>query len=151
MTKIIIAVWPLLVASVLSSCEKPGVRGEGTSAVIVGGEAATRWTGTCRYSVQTRWSTGLPHILRLDDEHSTSSIVISARRPWTSGRAEFPVGEDRAILGLALDGSTVDGGILGSIEIFRVGDSLFAVVEGQIAGRDTVPLEASCRVGPLTE
>jgi hypothetical protein len=143
-------IWLLVIGLSVSSCEKPGLRGDGTS-VVVAGEAAIRWEGTCEYSVSTRWATALPHVLRLQDESSRSAIVISRRSAWSAGRTEFPTGENRALLGLALDGATVDGGILGSLEISRSGDSLFAVVHGHIAGRDTVPLEASCRIGPLTE
>lgn len=132
----------------VAACEQPGVRGEGTATVVLAGDVVTEWTGTCRYSVQTRWATALPHILRLEDDSSQASLVISGRKAWSAGRMDLSEGVGRPILGIAMQGSTVEGRILGSVEISLAGDSTFAEARGRIAGRDTVPLEAWCRLGP---
>lgn len=132
-----------------ASCAEPGPRGDGISEVTVAGDNPIAWSGTCLYSVQTRWATRLPHILRLDDNLSDRALVISGSKKWTAGRLEFRSGGGPGILGLAFQGSVVEGSLLGSLEVLRAGDSTFFAARGFLAARDTAPLTAACRLGPL--
>ncbi len=125
-------------------CEKPGVRGTGIAAATVG--AGAEWTGPCEYSVETRWSSRLRHILRLRATEGSASIVLQSRRAWSQGRRDFSDEANRTLLGLVLDGATVEGGIIGSLIVREAPDSLIVDVSGRMAGRDTAPLVAQCRV-----
>jgi hypothetical protein len=137
-----------ILATVLTAaclgCDKPGTRGTGVATAAVG--ADVEWTGSCEYSVETRWSAQLRHILRLKATEGSASIVLQSRRAWSPGRRSLSAEANRTLLGLVLDGATVDGGILGSLSIAGTSDSLIVDVNGQMAGRDTVPLVAQCRV-----
>lgn len=125
-------------------CDKPGVRGTGVASATVG--AAEEWTGSCEYSVETRWSSQLRHILRLKANEGSASIVLQSRRAWSQGRRDFSAEANRTLLGLVLDGATVEGGIIGSLSVRKTSDSLIVDVSGQMAGRDTVPLVALCQI-----
>ena len=135
----------LAVFLLLAGCDRPGVRGTGVASATVG--AGAELTGSCEYSVETRWSSQLRHILRLKANEGSASIVLQSRRAWSQGRRDFSAEVNRTLLGLVLDGATVEGGILGSLRIEKTSDSLIVDVNGQVAGRDTVPLVARCRIG----
>lgn len=128
-------------------CDKPGVRGTGVASAAVG--AGVEWTGSCEYSVETRWSAQLRHILRLRATEGSASIVLQSRRAWSQGRRNFSEEANRTLLGLVLDEATVEGGIIGLLNVRKTSDSLIVDVSGQMAGRDTVPLVAQCRVALL--
>lgn len=53
--------------------------------------------------------------------------------------------------GLVMEGATVRGAVLGALEVSRVSDSTFVEIVGRKAYRDTVPLRASCRLGPWSD
>ena len=139
---------PIILGTVLAiaclGCDKPGVRGTGVASATVG--AGEEWTGPCEYSVETRWSAQLRHILRLEATEGSASIALQSRRAWSPGRRSFSEEANRTLLGLVLDGATVDGGIIGSLSVRKTSDSLIVDVSGHMAGRDTVPLVAQCRV-----
>ena len=133
-----------LLTTICLGCEKPGVRGTGVARAAVGSGA--EWTGPCEYSVQTRWSAQLRHILELRANEGSASIVLQSRGAWSPGRRTFSDEANRTLLGLVVDGATVEGGIMGSLHVTETSDSLIVDVSGQMAGRDTVPLVAQCRV-----
>jgi ACT domain-containing protein len=97
--------------------------------------------------VQTRWSAQLRHILELKAKEGSASIVLQSRRAWSTGRRSFADEANRTLLGLVLVGATVEGGIIGTLRVKETTDSLIVDLSGQMAGRDTVPLVAQCRVG----
>lgn len=135
----------ILLATTCLGCDKPGVRGTGVARATVG--TGTEWTGSCEYSVQTRWSAQLRHILELKAKEGSASIVLQSRRAWSTGRRSFADEANRTLLGLVLVGATVEGGIIGTLRVKETTDSLIVDLSGQMAGRDTVPLVAQCRVG----
>lgn len=135
----------IVLATTCLACDKPGVRGTGVATAAVG--TVTEWTGSCEYSVQTRWSAQLRHILELKPTEGSASIALQSRRAWSPGRRSFSDEANRTLLGLVLDGATVEGGIIGTLRVTETTDSLIVDVSGQMAGRDTVPLVAQCRVG----
>jgi hypothetical protein len=109
-----------------------------------------RWSGSCVYEVQTRWATALPHIIRLTADSSEWSIVFSGPGRFPEGRITLsPTGEG-GTQGLVLEGATVRGAVLGALEVTRRSDSTFVDVVGTKAYQDTVPLEAVCRLGPIS-
>ena len=134
----------------LTACTRPGLRGEGRGEARWDDRPAVDWTGSCTYEVQTLWSTTLPHVLRLAADDSDWSIVISGPGRFPEGRNELsPVGEGR-IQGLVLDGGMGQGSVFGSIDVSRRADTTTVDIVGMKAYRDTVPLEATCRLGPVS-
>lgn len=52
--------------------------------------------------------------------------------------------------GLVMEGATVRGSVLGSVEIVRHSDSTFVDIVGEKAYRDTVQMHATCRLGRVS-
>lgn len=142
---------PLALGLVTASCTKPGPRGDGRATVSMGGPAPVEWEGPCVYSIATRWATSVPHGLRLSDDKSDWSVVISSRRRFASGRTKFRDGAGRGIIGVVFDGNTVRGSVRGTLDLKRVGDSTFVEIAGTRTHQDTVALQAACRLGPPPE
>ena len=143
--------WPSALVCVIgvAACTRPGLREQGSGEAAWEGSPPTRWRGSCAYEVQTRWATSLPHIVRLVADASDWSIVFSAPRRFAEGRVELSPTGTGGIQGLVLDGATVRGAVLGTLEVTRRSDSTFVSIVGTKAYRDTVPLAASCRLGPI--
>jgi hypothetical protein len=134
----------------LDACTPPGPREHGSGEAEWDGRPPMRWSGSCVYEVQTRWATALPHIIRLTADSSEWSIVLSGSRRFPVGRITLsPTGEG-GTQGLVLEGATVRGAVLGALEVTRRSDSTFVDVVGTKAYQDTVPLEAVCRLGPIS-
>lgn len=90
-------------------------------------------------------------MLRIGSDESDWSVVVSASRAFSPGRHELrPAGEGE-IGGRVMHGATVAGAVLGSLELRRSADSTFVAISGAKARRDTVALDARCRLGPLSE
>ena len=51
---------------------------------------------------------------------------------------------------IVLEGATVRGAILGELEVTRGSDSIIISIVGMKAYRDTVSLEAACRLGRIS-
>ena len=142
--------WSTLVCLVaLDACTPPGPRERGRGEAAWGGTPPIRLSGPCVYEVQTRWATALPHIVRLTDDTSEWSIVLSGSSRFGEGRTDLsPTGEGGS-QGLVLEGATVRGTVLGALDVSRHSDSTFIEFVGVKAYRDTVRLEAACRLGPI--
>lgn len=137
-----------LVAS--DACTPPGPREQGRGEAAWDGRPPIRWSGPCVYEVQTRWASALPHIIRLVADTSEWSIVVSGSNGFPEGRTVLsPIGEGKT-QGLVLEGATVRGTVLGALEVARGSDSTFISIVGTKAYRDTVSLEAACRLGQLS-
>jgi hypothetical protein len=108
-----------------------------------------RWNGSCLYEVQTRWATALPHIIRLNADSAEWSIVISGPDDLPEGRTALSATGEGGFQGLVLEGATVRGSLMGTLEVTRHSDSSFIDLVGMKAHRDTVPLRATCRLGPI--
>ena len=135
----------------VGACSGPGPREQGQAQAEWGDSESTRWTGTCLYSTKTQWATGLPHVVRLSADDSELAIVLSAPQQLSTGRTELsPTGEG-GVQGIVFDGGTVLGSVLGSLQVTRRADSTFIDLNGALAHRDTVPLEAACRLGPIPD
>ena len=134
--------WALVL--LITSCTRPGVRGEGRARVEWAGEAP--WNGRCVYLVATRWATELPHVLRMEDEGSDGALVISSRRPFQVGATRIPRTGGSALQGIAMDGSTVRGALEGTLDVSEQADSTTFVLQGIRAYRDTVSFRARCRI-----
>ncbi len=132
---------------VLGACTPPGTLGEGQADGTWGREEAP-WTGVCRYERQTRWSTNLPFLLRLDEEPGERALVLQSNRDFPEGRSGIPTEGRTEILGLALDGHTVIGSLEGTLEVTRRGDSTGYVVRGMSVRREAVPVLGRCTLGP---
>lgn len=139
----------ILGAIALSACSRPGPREQGRAHAEWGVSESTRWSGTCLYSTRTRWATTLPHIVRLSADDSEWAIVLSARRRLSTGRLELSPTGERGVQGIVFEGGTVRGSVLGTLHVARRVDSTFIDLVGVLAYRDTVPLEATCRLGPI--
>lgn len=109
-----------------------------------------RWTGSCGYEVHTRWSTQLPHVIRLVADTLEWSIVISGPRRFPEGRTELTPAGSGGVQGVVLEGNTVRGAVLGALDVNRRSDSTFVTIAGTKARRDTVALNAACRLAPIT-
>ncbi len=133
----------IVLSLVASACTKPGVRATGTAEVRWGGAEPTSWTGTCRYSVETRWSTSLPHILRLENADGEALVVQSSER-LADGRSEVAGAGEGSIQGLAMDGATVSGSLHGTLDVSSSGDSTYIRISGVRTHRESVPFEARC-------
>jgi hypothetical protein len=99
--------------------------------------------------VHTRWATPLPHVVRLSADDAPWSIQISRRRAFPTGRSTLSTTGAGDVRGIVLEGNTVRGAVLGDLEVSRTGDSTLIRIAGTKAYRDTVPLEATCRLGSL--
>jgi hypothetical protein len=133
---------------VLAACDAPGLRAEGRAEATWGSRPAVSWTGICRYEVQTRWASNLPHIVVLTAEDADWSIRISGRRSPPNGRVTLSPGGEGDFQALVMSGSTVVGSVLGTLETSRRADSIRIEVRGRKVYRDTVPLQATCRMEP---
>ena len=133
-----------------TACRQPGVKATGRAHVVMDSEEDSSWVGTCEYTLSTRWATRLPHVVRMDNLSGEDAIVLSASGALRSGETRLPMEGRRRIQGLALDGSTVRGSLQGTVYVSRSGDSTVIVLRGQRTHRDTVPLTAECRIGPIS-
>ncbi len=133
----------------VAACTRPGPREQGSGEAAWEGSPPTSWRGSCTYEVQTRWATALPHIVRLVADTSEWSIVLSGPRRFPDGQVELSPTGTGGIQGLVLDGATVRGAVLGTLDVMSRSDSTFISIVGTKAYRDTVPLAAACRLGPL--
>ena len=110
------------------------------------------FTGRCVYEVTTRWAAQLNHIVRLEEEGGDDAIVIQNDRRLPVGRSTFrEQGASGPILGLAMDGGTVRGGLSGTIEVSEDGDGTVIVVDGARYGREPAGLLATCHLQPVEE
>lgn len=138
----------LLWALTFASCAKPGVRSEGRGGASWEGSPHTSWEGDCVYDVQTRWASTLPHVIRLMSDDGRWSVVVSSSRSFARGRSELrPTGQG-GVQGLVMDGATVRGALLGTLEWSTTPDSTLVTVVGTKVYRDTVGFRASCRLSP---
>ena len=130
----------------VAACTPPGVRSEGT-AQVDWADGIGSFTGPCTYEVTTRWAAQLNHIVRLEEQGGDDAIVIQNDRRLPRGRSSFrDHGASGPIMGLAMDGGTVRGGLTGTIEVSEEGEEEVLAVTGARAGRDTVGLRATCRL-----
>lgn len=135
---------------VASACTKPGTKATGSAEVRWGGAEPTAWTGTCRYSVETRWSTSLPHILRLENADGEALVIQSSER-FSDGRSDVAGAGEGSIQGLAMDGATVSGSIHGTLDVSGSGDSTYIRISGVRSHRETVPFDAKCRLSETAD
>lgn len=138
----------VLALALLASCTRPGPRAHGTAEVSWDGPDGGQWSGGCTYSVLTRWSTSLPHIIRIEEEQGERSVVLQSRRSFPEGRTDIPSTSGQEIQGLAMDGASVIGSLQGTLTVSVVADTTRVDFDGQRMHRDTVPLRARCRLGP---
>jgi hypothetical protein len=134
----------------LAACSRPGPREQGRGEAAWGGGPLVRWSGSCTYEVQTRWASTLPHIIRLTADSAEWSIVFSGPRRFPTDRIRLSSTGEGGFQGLVLEGATVRGAVLGALQVTRRSDSTFIDVVGAKAHRDTVPLEAACRLSPIS-
>ena len=143
--------WALVFLSGLTACTMPGERARGRAEAAWGDPPSVRWTGSCAYEVQTRWATSLPHIVRLASDSDEWSVVLSSARRLPVGRTPLSPPGERGAQALVLEGATVRGAVQGAVQLSRRADSTFLEIEGTKVYRDTVPLQAACRLGPSSD
>jgi len=135
---------------VLAACDAPGLRTEGSAEAAWGSRPPVSWTGTCRYEVQTRWASNLPHVVVLTANDADWSIRISGRRSPPNGRVTLSPAGEGDFQALVTNGSTVVGNVLGTLGTSRGENGIWIEVRGRKVYRDTVPLHATCRMEPAT-
>jgi len=140
----------LLALALASACVQPGPRAVGTGEGRWGGDPPAAWEGACVYDVTTKWAASYNHVIELGATDGDERITLARSRAWREGTwALETAAADREVIGTAWEGNTVVGAIRGELRIREAGDSLFAELVGVRVHRDTVPLTATCRLGPI--
>lgn len=139
----------LLVVLSFTACERPGHRASGRADVSFGLTGDSVWHGPCEYEVLTWWDTPFRHLVRFEDAASDRTLVLQSTEPFRDpGNRTLRPGSENATARL-MAGHSVEAGVIGAIQVSEENDSTSIVLIGHRVRRDTIPLQARCRLGVL--